>query len=112
MCFCIEVDLTTCFWPRRDQCFLKNMHFVHRPPSRPLGTTTNNAANNTNTTNTHDNNIDIPGGRLGVAWVGVGWSRSRWGSSEGGDDAVGNPHRAQNYKFELFVYSSLLVYFD
>ena len=50
MCFCIEVDLTTCFWPRREQCFLKNMHFVHRPPSRPLGTTTTTATTTATTT--------------------------------------------------------------
>ena len=40
VCFCIEVDLNSCFWPRREHLFLKNMHFVHRAPSRPLGTTT------------------------------------------------------------------------
>ena len=40
VCFCIEINLKSCFWPRREHLFLKHMHFVHRPPSRPLGTTT------------------------------------------------------------------------
>ena len=36
MCFCIEVDLESCFWPRLEHLFLKNMHFVHGPLSRPF----------------------------------------------------------------------------
>ena len=57
MCVCIEVDLKTCFWPRREHLFLKNMRFVHGPPSRPLGTTTTTTNNNNH--NTNDNEIMI-----------------------------------------------------
>ena len=58
MCFCIEVDLKTCFWPRRKHHFLKNMHFVHSPPSRPLGTTTTTTTTNHN--NNNNNNATTP----------------------------------------------------
>ena len=67
MCVCIEVDLITCFWPRREHLLLKNMHFVHGPPSWPLGTTTTTTNNNNNDDNdtndndhhTNDNNTTI-----------------------------------------------------
>ena len=62
--------MKSCFWPRREHLFNKkkkketekefelkkeNMHFVHRPPSRPLGTTTTTNNNNNNNNNHHNN---------------------------------------------------------
>ena len=58
MCLCIEVDLNTCFWPRREHLFLKNMHFVRGPPSRPLGTTTTTTNDNNTNNNSNNNNDD------------------------------------------------------